>query len=89
VLSYALAPDVSCAEADPGLVLLDGRRGKYFQLNGTGADILRSLLEGRGMAETASTLARASGEPAERVTRDVELLVKRLCRARLLKVVRW
>jgi hypothetical protein len=87
-MSFVLAPDVSCTEADPGLVLLDGRRGKYFQLNGTGADILRSLLEGRGTVEIASALARTSGEPAERVTRDVEMLVERLSRARLLKEVR-
>jgi hypothetical protein len=40
-----LRADVSAIDADDGLVLLDERSGKYYQLNSSGAIVLRALLD--------------------------------------------
>lgn len=73
-----LAPDVTVTEADGGLVLLDERRGRFYQLNPAGATALRLLLDGRPDEEVAAAL----GDPA-RALPDVRALTDALLRSGL------
>jgi hypothetical protein len=45
-------------EVDTGIVLLDGKSGKYWDLNPTGALVLQALLDGNSTQEAAADLAR-------------------------------
>ena len=77
-MSLRLCSDVSELETDDGMVLLDERAGRYWQLNRTGAFIVRTLLEGRTPQEIAKTLAQRHGVSVEQVTTDVAVLIERL-----------
>ncbi|RKN45052.1 lasso peptide biosynthesis PqqD family chaperone [Streptomyces hoynatensis] len=66
------------------MVLLDERTGRYWQLNGTGAHILRALLDGGtpdGVAEALA--ARVEAVSREQIAADVRDLLDRLAAARL------
>ncbi|MGP4110995.1 lasso peptide biosynthesis PqqD family chaperone [Streptomyces sp. 4N509B] len=84
-MSLRLSPDVVSCDTDDGLVLLDSRHGRYWQLNATGAAILRALLDGAGARHVAAELARRQPVSAERAARDVDALVAGLTRARLVE----
>lgn len=45
-MNYELRTDVSTAETESGVTLLDERSGEYFSLNPTGALVLQTLLAG-------------------------------------------
>ena len=77
-MSLRLCADVSELETDEGMVLLDERAGRYWQLNRTGTFIVRTLLEGSTPQEIAKTLAQRHGVSVEQVTTDVAVLVERL-----------
>ncbi|MFI6585584.1 lasso peptide biosynthesis PqqD family chaperone [Embleya sp. NPDC050493] len=57
-MTFSLAPHVSTTETETGMVLLDERSGRYWQMNETGALVLRNLLEG-GTPESAVIALRA------------------------------
>lgn len=82
-MTISLSRDVVATDTDAGLVLLDGRGGRYWQLNGTGATALRLLLAGRSTEEAATELASTAPVPAERVADDVRTLVAALRKAGL------
>jgi coenzyme PQQ synthesis protein D (PqqD) len=84
-LSLHLSPDVVSCDTDDGLVLLDSRRGRYFQLNATGAAILRGLLSGAGAERIAAELSRKQPVSADQAAEDIDLLVAQLTRARLVE----
>lgn len=85
-MSITLAPHVSLTEADDGMVVLDERRGRYWQLNQTGAFVLRSLLDNRDVDVVATTLReRYPGTPDD-VADDVRRLVGSLRAAGLVVV---
>ncbi|MFD8993590.1 lasso peptide biosynthesis PqqD family chaperone [Streptomyces abikoensis] len=68
---------------EPGTVLLDQRRGRYFQLNTTGGLILRTLL-GNGSPEQAATmLTERYGTTLQQARGDVTRLLNALTAARL------
>jgi len=77
-MSLRLCADVSELETDEGMVLLDERAGRYWQLNRTGTFIVRTLLEGSTPQEISKTLAQRHGVSVEQVTTDVAVLVERL-----------
>lgn len=82
-MTFSLASHVTSTETDTGMVLLDGRTGRYWQLNDTGALVLRCLLAGGTVASAASALrTRFSGAP-EAATADVEKLVDALRAAKM------
>ncbi|MFI7104270.1 lasso peptide biosynthesis PqqD family chaperone [Streptomyces sp. NPDC050161] len=56
-MRLALGPDISTTDTDAGMVLLDERSGRYWQLNPTGALILRTLLNGGILQHAAAELA--------------------------------
>ncbi|WP_433336233.1 lasso peptide biosynthesis PqqD family chaperone [Spirillospora sp. CA-294931] len=82
-MTLALPPDVTATDSDDGLVLLDQRAGRYWQLNRTGAATLRLLLDGHSAEQAAALLTRGRPEFTERARRDVESLLAKLTEARL------
>jgi len=83
---FSLSRDVTVTDVETGVVLLDGRRGRYWRLNHSGAAVLRSLLEGKSPAETADQLRGDAAIPVEQALHDVTATIDLLRKARLLSV---
>ena len=77
-MTLQLRADVSTADTDDGVVLLDERAGRYWQLNPTGALVLRLLLDGTAPHEVAQTLADRHPVSTEQAAADVAALLERL-----------
>ncbi|MGW7818629.1 lasso peptide biosynthesis PqqD family chaperone [Streptomyces puniciscabiei] len=84
-MALRLHPDVATADTDGGVVLLHQRTGRYWQLNASGAYVLRSLLEGNTVDQVASALSRRHKIAEEQACRDVARLAEQLRAARLLE----
>lgn len=82
-MTLRLQADVSIADTDDGLVLLDERSGRYWLLNPTGALVLRLLLDGASPYQVAQTLADRRAVSTEQTAADVTALLERLYTARL------
>ncbi|MGW7253166.1 lasso peptide biosynthesis PqqD family chaperone [Streptomyces sp. NPDC054834] len=78
-----LHPDVVSTETDDGTVLLNERTGRYWQLNNTGARVLRGLLDGREATGIAADLADRHGIDLQQAERDVTAVIERLSGAKL------
>nr|WP_269810754.1 lasso peptide biosynthesis PqqD family chaperone [Kineosporia rhizophila] len=65
-------------ETDQGMVLLDERAGRYWQLNSTGATVLQRLKQGASVQEAIDELARSRPEAADRIAVDVRAFVDNL-----------
>ncbi|ACU37233.1 lasso peptide biosynthesis PqqD family chaperone [Actinosynnema mirum] len=77
-MTFALAPHVTVTTTPHGLVLLDGRSGRYWMVNGTGALVLRHLLDGGTPETAASDLTARFPNAAGAVKSDVDALVSAL-----------
>ncbi|KUL46002.1 hypothetical protein ADL22_10760 [Streptomyces sp. NRRL F-4489] len=84
-MTVTLCRDVTACDTEDGMVLLDIRRGRYWQLNTTGALILRALLRGVDHPRLAGQLAGTRPVTAEQAARDIRDLLDRLTRARLVE----
>ena len=73
---------IACDTAD-GMVLLDEHTGRYWQLNDTGACVLRALLHGTAPGDIAAGLAATHDVRQERAAADIDALVAQLAAARL------
>ncbi len=72
---------------DPdGAVLLDLKQGKYYSLNGIGAEIWRNLEAGLSAPDIEDRLARLYDVPAEVLSGDVDGFIGDLRRKRLVDV---
>ncbi|MGH3242038.1 MAG: lasso peptide biosynthesis PqqD family chaperone [Spirillospora sp.] len=80
-----LARHVSLTETEDGMVLLDERGGRYFQLNGTGAAVVRMLAEAATVEDVIARLTRDHPAHAERVPADVQALMSSLRAAGLIR----
>jgi Coenzyme PQQ synthesis protein D (PqqD) len=87
-MTVRLRADVSTTDTDDGLVLLDERVGRYWQLNRTGAFVLRLLLDGATPHQVAQTLADRHAISAEQAAADVTALLAHLQAAGLVDKVR-
>jgi Coenzyme PQQ synthesis protein D (PqqD) len=87
-VKLSLSRDVVVTNIENGAVLLDGRRGRYWQLNESGATALQTLLAGTAPAAVAARLASGTPVPDEEALRDVLALIEALRQARLLEVSR-
>ena len=85
-MSYVLRADVSTAETDNGVTLLDERSGEYFNLNPSGALVLRALLAGASRDEAVDRLVAAYGIDRATADTDVTALVSALRSAELVVV---
>jgi len=83
-MTVRLRTEVSTADTDDGLVLLDERAGRYWQLNPTGALVLRLLLDGVTPQRAAQTLADRHPVSTEQAAADVAALLERLHTAGLI-----
>lgn len=78
-----LARDVTLTEVEGGAVVLDGRHGRYWQLNPMATAMLGALLRGRSEEFVTAEVSRQVAVPAEKVRADVHELVRALLDARL------
>ena len=87
VLRYRAAPQVVSARQGDRTILLDARRGRYFGLDETGAEIWRLLGEDAFEGTTLTTLVDRMEESyatsRDLLERDATEFVTRLRRARL------
>lgn len=74
---------MSTATTDDGIVLLNERSGRYWQLNQSGSATLRSLLDGDSPAQVAQNLANTYGIPVAQAAADVDALLTALQTAEL------
>ena len=84
-MTVQLRAEVSTADTDDGLVLLDERAGRYWQLNPTGALVLRLLLDGMPPHQVAQTLADRQPVSPEQAAADVAALLEHLHTAGLVE----
>ncbi|WP_020123202.1 lasso peptide biosynthesis PqqD family chaperone [Streptomyces canus] len=82
-MTYTLEPEVIATDVEDGIVLLDQRTGRYFQLNRSGATTLRLLLDGNSPDRAAETLAAGRPAAVGRARVDVSALLESLLKARL------
>jgi hypothetical protein len=82
-MALTLRPGVYEAETEYGIVLLDSDSGEYYDLNGTGAVVLRSLLAGATAEQAAKALTEEYAVGLADATQDVRELVSSLRGARL------
>jgi Coenzyme PQQ synthesis protein D (PqqD) len=82
-LKLQLREGVSIAEVEYGIALLDEERGEYFNLNPTGALVLRTLLDGGTPAQATQELTQQYAVDRDSASQDVEALVSELRSARL------
>lgn len=81
-----LRSDVVTTDTDDGMVLLDARSGRYWQLNPTGAGVLRALLAGQHPDHIAQDLATRYRIEYQQAHHDITALIQRLHTA---KLVSW
>jgi hypothetical protein len=74
-MTLKLRDGVSTADTDYGIALLDEDSGDYWNLNPTGALVLRTLLEGGTPADAAQALAESYDVDAGTASRDVQDLL--------------
>lgn len=84
-MGFTLADGVTLAATDYGTVLLDGRRGSYWQLNETGSQIASALLAGSTPEDVAAGLRAGFSVELERARADVDDLVRDLVGAGLMR----
>lgn len=78
-----LRPDIATTDTDDGLVLLDERSGRYWQLNSTGADLLHALLAGQDPDHIARDLVTRYHIDPQHAQRDIAALTEQLHAAKL------
>ncbi|MEV7008679.1 lasso peptide biosynthesis PqqD family chaperone [Streptosporangium sp. NPDC051022] len=82
-MNFSLAPDVSMADTGQSMILLDERSGRYWQLNATGAVVVRLLLRGDSVQEVVAELGRRHPGAVRRIAADVAELMHSLKQARV------
>ena len=74
-MTLNLRNGVSTADTDYGIALLDEDSGEYWNLNPTGALVLRTLLEGGTSTDAAQALVDSYDVDADTAGRDVQDLL--------------
>ncbi|MFE7540260.1 lasso peptide biosynthesis PqqD family chaperone [Streptomyces platensis] len=78
-----LHPDVVATDTDDGTVLLNERTGRYWQLNATGGQVLRRLLDGHEATRIAAEVADRHRIDHQRAALDVAAVIEQLRTAQL------
>jgi len=79
-----LRAKVSISQTDDGAVLLDERGGRYWELNGSAAQVLRTLLDHGSVEKAVTALTDRYPVSVTDATRDVTELVGQLRSAELI-----
>jgi hypothetical protein len=74
-MTLKLRDGVSTADTDYGTALLDEDSGEYWNLNPTGALVLRTLLEGGTSTDAVQALVERYDVDADSASRDVQDLL--------------
>jgi hypothetical protein len=74
-MTFTLRERVSAADTDYGIVLLDEDSGEYWNLNPTGALVVRTLLDGGSVADAVHQLTERYEAEPEAAQQDVDDLV--------------
>lgn len=74
-MTFTLRERVSAADTDYGIVLLDEDSGEYWNLNPTGALVVRTLLDGGSVADAVHQLTERYAAEPEAAQQDVDDLV--------------
>jgi hypothetical protein len=74
-MALKLRNGVSTADTDYGIALLDEDSGQYWNLNPTGALVLRILLDGGTSAQAVQALTEQYAVNADTASQDVEDLL--------------
>jgi Coenzyme PQQ synthesis protein D (PqqD) len=82
-VSLRLRPDIATTTTDDGLVLLDERSGRYWQLSLTGAGVLRALLAGQEPEQVAQDLVTRYRIDPHQAHQDITALIGQLRSAKL------
>ncbi|MGA4845306.1 lasso peptide biosynthesis PqqD family chaperone [Streptomyces sp. G5(2025)] len=82
-MTLRFGTDVSTAETQYGTVLLDQRTGDYWELNPTGALVVRTLMEDGDEAAAVTALVAQFAIDPDRAQQDVTALVRDLRNAGL------
>lgn len=77
-MTLQLRADVSTADTEEGTVLLDERSGRYWQLNPTGALVLRLLLDDLAPYEISQNLAEHHPVSIHQALADITALLQHL-----------
>ena len=77
-MNLGLRADVSTVDTDDGLVLLDERSGKYYQLNSSGAVVLRALVESGSTEDAVRELCERFPSQTNRIAADVAAVIEHL-----------
>ncbi len=85
-MTLKLRDGVSTADTDYGTALLDEDSGEYWNLNPTGALVLRTLLGGGTPVQAVQQLTEQYAVDADTASRDVQDLVGGLHAAGLVQV---
>ena len=83
-MSFCLADGVLTQKLGAQLVLLHVSQGQYFELNGTGAIVLESILAGADEQSAAEQLSRRFEVDLMQAQTDVSALLKNLADRALL-----
>lgn len=84
--STSLRKDVSICSTDDGMVILDERVGRYWQLNITGAKILSDLLSGATLQEVSAQLSASHNVNEEKAAADIKSLLEQLIKAQIVSI---
>jgi hypothetical protein len=84
-MALTLRPGVFDTETEYGIVLLDGDSGEYYDLNPTGALVLRTLLTGATAGQAAQALTEEYAVGLDDAAQDVRELLAHLRTARLIE----
>ncbi|GAA3838193.1 hypothetical protein GCM10022243_00850 [Saccharothrix violaceirubra] len=75
---------VTMTRADDGMVVLDERTGRYWQLNHSAAYMLERLVDGDTVDQVAEHVAASAGVDTADVRSDVDAFIGRLRHAGLI-----
>jgi hypothetical protein len=84
-MTLKLRHGVSTTDIEYGIAVLDEDSGRYWNLNPTGALVLRTLLDGGTPAQAADLLSREYAVDADSASKDVDDLLRALRFARLVE----
>ena len=84
-MTLKLRDGVSAADTDYGIALLDEDSGEYWNLNPTGAVVVRTLLDGGSTGDAEQRLIEQYGVDADTARKDVHDLLNGLRSADLIE----
>ncbi|MER7211972.1 lasso peptide biosynthesis PqqD family chaperone [Streptosporangium sp. NPDC000239] len=82
-MAWRLPAHVTFTETDTGAVLLDNRRGRYWQTNDTAAIVLKCLMAEGDLESAVAVLRERYPDAADRAADDVQQMIEKLAAAKL------